>query len=232
MTHLQLLDKILLLDCNRIMGMSSKVIYSLTDHFSEDLVRNFIYRGQNNNEQSRIFNKICNTHFNYELSPRPKYFDDLQMDIECGILLRPQEESLATPEQDNSDADKTRIKQLEEELAKKKAEVKALKKTIKEQKQEIESLSEVPDDINPQQKVRMELARRIMAQAGIDETCLSKRGSKTRAATLMGSMLDIKAHTCQTWLSSPEVDWDHEAHREIIREINEILEFLELDIRL
>ena len=108
-----------------------------------------------------------------------------------------------------------------------------LEKRIAELEDTIESLKSGLPEIDARQKVRMELMRRIMERAGIDEAFLQKkRGFKKKAGMLMSCMLGIRPETCQSWLSYRELDVQHEEHREAVKEINRLLEDLELDIRL
>ncbi len=108
-----------------------------------------------------------------------------------------------------------------------------LEKRIAELEGTIESLRSGLPEIDARQKVRMELMRKIMEKAGIDEAFLQKkRGFKKKAGMLMSCMLGIRPETCQSWLSYRELDVQHEEHREAVKEINRLLEDLELDIRL
>lgn len=108
-----------------------------------------------------------------------------------------------------------------------------LEKRIADLEETIESLRSGLPEIDARQKVRMELMRRIMEKAGIDEAFLQKkRGFKKKAGMLMSCMLGIRPETCQSWLSYRELDVQHEEHREAVKEINRLLEDLGLDIRL
>ena len=110
----------------------------------------------------------------------------------------------------------TRIKELE-------AEVKNLQNGLKE-------AHTIPDTVTAQQKVRMELARKLMDAAGINETVLEKWGNKDKAGTVMGTMLDIVPSTCKTYLSDPSIN--HEHHKETVDKINPLLESLGLKFKL
>lgn len=131
-------------------------------------------------------------------------------------------------EEDNSKF-QARVKELESELEKAKKQVADLEKQNKEQKDSIELLSSDIPEIDAQQKVRMELARKIMSEAGMNAAFMDLRGRKKKVATLMGTMLDIPTHTCASWLSSQELN--RETHQKSIKEINDIFEALGLAIR-
>lgn len=122
-----------------------------------------------------------------------------------------------------------RIAELESELEKAKKQVADLEKQNKEQKDSIELLSSDIPEIDAQQKVRMELARKIMSEAGMNAAFMDLRGRKTKVATLMGTLLEIPTHTCASWLSNRELN--RETHQKSIKEINDIFEALGLAIR-
>lgn len=130
--------------------------------------------------------------------------------------------------EDNSEL-QARIKELESELEKAKKQVADLEKQNKEQKDSIELLSSDIPEIDAQQKVRMELARKIMSEAGMNAAFMDLRGRKTKVATLMGTLLEIPTHTCASWLSNRELN--RETHQKSIKEINDIFEALGLAIR-
>lgn len=130
--------------------------------------------------------------------------------------------------EDNSKL-QARIAELEAELEKAKKQVADLEKQNKEQKDNIELLSTDIPEIDAQQKVRMELARKIMSEAGMNAAFMDLRGRKTKVATLMGTLLEIPTHTCASWLSRQELN--RETHQKSIKEINDIFEALGLAIR-
>lgn len=130
--------------------------------------------------------------------------------------------------EDNSEL-QARIEGLESELEKAKKQVADLEKQNKEQKDSIELLSTDIPEIDAQQKVRMELARKIMSEAGMNAAFMDLRGRKTKVATLMGTLLEIPTHTCASWLSRQELN--RETHQKSIKEINDIFEALGLAIR-
>ena len=103
------------------------------------------------------------------------------------------------------------------------AEVESLKK-------QLEEAHTIPDTVPAQQKVRMELARKLMDAAGINEIVLGKWSNKDKAGTLMGAMLDIKPSTCKTYLSDPRLNSQY--HEETLNKINQLLKALEIELRL
>lgn len=109
-----------------------------------------------------------------------------------------------------------RIKELE-------AENKSLQGQLKE-------AHTIPDTVTAQQKVRMELARKLMIAAGVNEDILAKWGNKDKAGTVMGTMLDIVPSTCKTYLSDPYIN--HEHHKSTVDKINPLLEALGLKFKL
>ena len=76
----------------------------------------------------------------------------------------------------------------------------------------------------------MELARKLMERAGINNVVLEKWGTKDKAGTLMGTLLDIRPSTCKTYLSDPCLNLQY--HEKTVKDINNILEILEVDFRL
>lgn len=141
---------------------------------------------------------------------------------------KPSQSSEEEHTEDNSDL-QARIAELESELEKAKKQVADLEKQNKEQKDSIELLSTDIPEIDAQQKVRMELARKIMSEAGMNAAFMDLRGRKKKVATLMGTLLEIPTHTCASWLSNRELN--RETHQKSIKEINDIFEALGLAIR-
>ena len=121
-------------------------------------------------------------------------------------------------------------RELESELKQAKEHISSLEEKINEQEEMLESMKKNLPSIEAQQKVRMELARKIMSEAGFTIEFLSVRGRKTKVATLMGIMLDIPNHTCQSWLSCQELN--REEHHKTIKEINDTLEALDIELRI
>ena len=88
----------------------------------------------------------------------------------------------------------------------------------------------IPDTVTAQQRVRMELARKLMDAAGINEEVLAKWGNKDKAGTIMGTMLDIRPSTCKTYLSDPMINYEY--HKNTVDIINSLLEALGLKFKL
>jgi len=109
-----------------------------------------------------------------------------------------------------------RIKELEEEKV-------SLQGQLKE-------AHTIPDTVIAQQRVRMELARKLMDAAGINEDVLAKWGNKDKAGTIMGTMLDIRPSTCKTYLSDPMINYEY--HKNTVDIINSLLEALGLKFKL
>ena len=95
---------------------------------------------------------------------------------------------------------------------------------------QLKEANTIPDNVTAQQRVRMELARKLMDAAGINKDVLAKWGNKDKAGTVMGTMLDIVPSTCKTYLSDPSIN--HEHHKETVDKINPLLEALGLKFKL
>ena len=95
---------------------------------------------------------------------------------------------------------------------------------------QLKEANTIPDNVTAQQRVRMELARKLMDAAGINKDVLAKWGNKDKAGTVMGTMLDIVPSTCKTYLSDPSIN--HEHHKETVDKINPLLESLGLKFKL
>lgn len=97
--NLHLLDRIKNLDVSTIENMSPDVMAIITDNFNESLVRNVLYIGETNTEQRRIIRCIKNKYRIWKqardnywgkhplFEVYPKYLSELQMDIECGMVV-------------------------------------------------------------------------------------------------------------------------------------------------
>ena len=128
--------------------------------------------------------------------------------------------------------------QLKKENEQLKAELERVKAEKKALEQKVEELSQPVQDLTAKQKVRMELARRLLQKAGMTDEVLNRQGNKKKAARVMSCLLDIKnnnsqsnpAQTCATYLSSP--DLSSTRHQKTIAELNPLLEDLEIDIQL
>ncbi len=149
-----------------------------------------------------------------------------------------------SPQKPESEVLQATIKDLESKLALQKSElmevnninsqqttrIKELEAEVINLRNELEETHTIPDTVTAQQRVRMELARKIMAAAGIDEEILVKWGNKDKAGTLMGTMLDIVPSTCKTYLSDPCMNYEH--HKNTVDKINPLLEALGLEFKL
>lgn len=88
-----------------------------------------------------------------------------------------------------------------------------------------------PDHSSDNQKVRMELACRLLDKAGITEAVLEDHhGNKERAARILEKLLGIPFTTCKRYLS--ERDLSKTYHRKAIDQLNQLLSELGSDIRL
>ncbi len=108
--------------------------------------------------------------------------------------------------------------------------IKELDAEVNQLQNELKDAHTIPNTLTAQQRVRMELARKLMDAAGINEDVLAKWGNKDKAGTLMGIMLDIIPSTCKTYLSDPCMNYEH--HKSTVDKINPLLEALELDFKL
>ena len=232
--------------------MSPSNMAILTDNFSEELVRYIILKAVRNNRHRKMIKVIMGKYGDWRKeigdifwgSPYfgskrdfPKYMKDLDFDIECDMPIDniSQEKNTLMPTPTilpeiqnelikNNEAQASRIKELESELKQAKEHVSSLEEKINEQEELLESMKKNLPSIEAQQKVRMELARKIMSEAGFTIEFLSVRGRKTKVATLMGIMLDIPIHTCQ--------ELNREEHHKTIKEINDTLEALDIELRI
>lgn len=108
--------------------------------------------------------------------------------------------------------------------------IKELEAEINNLNKELKEANTIPDNVTAQQRVRMELARKLMDAAGINKDVLAIWGNKDKAGTVMGTMLDIVPSTCKTYLSDPSIN--HEHHKETVDKINPLLEALGLKFKL
>lgn len=154
------------------------------------------------------------------------------------------EKTVESTQTQETEAPQTKFAELESKLTQQEAQLQETNNIItqqatriKELEAEVENLQNelkeahtIPDTVTAQQKVRMELARKLMDAAGINETVLEKWGNKDKAGTVMGTMLDIVPSTCKTYLSDPSIN--HEHHKETVDKINPLLESLGLKFKL
>lgn len=88
----------------------------------------------------------------------------------------------------------------------------------------------LPDSVTAKQKVRMELACRLMEKSGVTKTVLEHHGNKDKAGTIMGTLLDISPLICKQYISQRDLNTNH--HKETIKTINPLLKELGTDIQL
>ena len=93
----------------------------------------------------------------------------------------------------------------------------------------MEALS-LPDSVTAKQKVRMELACRLMEKSGVTKAVLDHHGNKDKAGTLMGTLLEISPLICKQYISQRDLNTNH--HKETINTINPLLKELGTDIQL
>jgi hypothetical protein len=88
----------------------------------------------------------------------------------------------------------------------------------------------LPDSVTAKQKVRMELACRLLEKSGVTKAVLDHHGNKDKAGTVMGALLDISPFICKQYLSQRDLNTVH--HKETIKAINPLLKELGTDIQL
>ena len=154
------------------------------------------------------------------------------------------ENAVESPQTPDTEVLQTKIRELESKITHQEMElieakninsqqatrIKELEAEVESVQNELEEAHTIPDTVTAQQRVRMELARKLMDAAGIDEEILAKWGNKDKAGTLMGTMLDIIPSTCKTYLSDPCMNYEH--HKDTVDKINPLLEALDLEFEL
>lgn len=131
-----------------------------------------------------------------------------------------------------------RIKNLVAENEDLKADNKELEAQVKELEAQITELQRPVEELTAEQKIRMTLAMRLMKHAGMKPHVLKTHGNREKAARIMSMLLDIKnnnangreTQTCATFISSPRLP--RERYEEKIKEINNLLAYLEIDVRI
>lgn len=88
----------------------------------------------------------------------------------------------------------------------------------------------LPDTVTAHQKVRMELACRLLEKSGVSKEVLEHFGNKDKAGTLIGTLLEIPSSTCKQYLSQRDLSINY--HKENIKAINHLLKQLGSDIQL
>lgn len=130
------------------------------------------------------------------------------------------------------------FKELLQQKADNNSELERLKKENTELKEKIEDLLKPVEDLPAKQKVRMELAYRLLSAAGMTEEVLGQQNNKQKAATVMSVLLGIhnnnargnEAQTCATYISAR--DLSQERHKKTIDKINSLLKDINIDIQL
>ena len=135
------------------------------------------------------------------------------------------------PPQNDDGQENADIEQLTARINKLQQENDELKKRIAELVQPVESLTAA-------QKVRMELAFRLLQAAGATDEVLEQQNNKQKAARVMSVLLDIHnnnsrgnpAQTCATYISARDLSTTR--HKEMIDIVNPLLKELKIDIQL
>lgn len=240
-----------------VMSVKSFNWVAFVDYFRESRVRELVeYYGSTEDEKLNvvdILRQAANGFYTMGFNDKPEQVNKMLDTIEDEIHHHYNQESekklsVADNAELESKADfatyKARIKKLESELSQKdqlleevkianvqqKNKIKDLDAEVESLRKQLEEASTIPDTVTAQQRVRMELARKLMEAAGINEDILKKWGNKDKAGTLMGTMLDIVSSTCKTYLSDPCMNSLH--HEETIKKINPLLEALNIKFRL
>lgn len=110
------------------------------------------------------------------------------------------------------------------------AVIELLKKQIEELTIKLNEKQSIPDTITAKQKVRMELACRLMEKAGITKEVLEHHGNKDKAGTIMGTLLDISPAACKVYVSQRDMSTHY--HEKTIKQLNPLLKELGTDIQL
>ena len=219
-----------LVDVERIPRLSNESLYRLTNHGDKELVRLLLSRVEDREDRENLYERIIQAtsgpHLTVTvLSPKSKRDPDLEYIMDLGLpfsVLEDEEDTSAPESPANGDWEKERKRMMDS--------MKELEEKLKELEEELKEARTLPPEVTAQQRVRMELARRLMEKAGIDASVLGHWGNKDKAGALMATMLDIKPTTCKTYLSYGGLNRAH--HEETIEEINKLLGALGVDWRL
>lgn len=238
-----------------VMAMTSFNWVKFVDYFREIRVRELVDNyGSTEDEKHNMVDILRQAANGFYTSGYGKYeeVDILLKRIDDEIHLQYNKETnqpllkvkIANEESEESIHDQAQIEELKTTLSKKdelleevklanaqqQKQINELDAEVKDLRNQLKEAHTIPDTVTAQQRVRMELARKLMEAAGIDESVLDKWGKKDKAGTLMGIMLDIVPTTCKTYLSDPCMNSLH--HKETIKKINPLLEALEIEFRL
>lgn len=96
--------------------------------------------------------------------------------------------------------------------------------------QEVSEQPMTSDDWSASQKVRMELARRLLEKAGVTEAVLGRYGNRGKAARVISTLLGISSGTCKVYLSDHEQSLNRKYHQKEIERLNSLLAELGSDI--
>ena len=219
-----------LVPAERIPLLSDESLYRLTNHGDNELVRRLLSRVDDIEDRKNLCKRLSSILMTPRLtvtvlSPKPPFDPDLEYIIDLGLpfsVLENEEDTSAPESPANGDWEEERERMMDS--------MKELEEKLKEREEELKEARTLPPEVTAQQRVRMELARRLMEKAGIDASVLGRWGNKDRAGALMATMLDIMPKTCKSYLSDP--DLSRARHHETIEKINKLLGALEVDWRL
>ncbi|MBO6234017.1 MAG: hypothetical protein J6N43_01145 [Prevotella sp.] len=211
----------------------------ITSGYEEALVRELIYQGKSNESQRIIVKGIMTAFDKYYKSlflvDRPDFLDYIQLDLECGIVFTKtnkknenetegavKENNIPTIIQNNvHDIDD--LKKENEEL---KAKVETLQTKLKDAQEALDVYKNAKN-INWHDKVRLELAIRIMEKADIN---LETYGNKAKAARILQAITKLPISTCSNYASNR--DLSEKQHGDEIEKINSNLRVLNKEIQL
>lgn len=237
MTHTELKERINHMSTSQLKWMSTNAFAILTDKFSEDLVRYMLTVFPDNSAQRERIKFIKEKYKQWEKDTSspweftmpgdenkyPSYMEELEFDIECGLLVTDEESSTksgkktkkgakteATPAATDTSGLETRIHELE-------AENQQLKEEIKKYQEEDEE-EEKCDDKVLYNKVSFELFLRLLEEAGFDQ---NNTGNKTRAGALWHMMTGKSADELRRFCSTRAYSNNHT--KADIKRLNELL---------
>lgn len=208
----------------------------IRDFSFEDRVRNYYKKSK---ETIRLYkehlSKVKNCHHEQQTDSAPTIPGNAELvaeneQLRQQLAQRTSEINELRKEKAELNEKLTELSESVKEAAKQNMKVNELEKLVTGLKQKLEDAHTLPNTVTAQQRVRMELARILMEQAGIDKAILDKWGNKDKAGTLMGILLEIRSSTCKTYLSDPNMNFQY--HETIVKEINNILKSLEVDFKL
>ena len=206
------------------------------DYYRESSIRELVdYYGKTEEEKHNIVEILRQAANGFYTAGYGKYeeVEILLNDIDNEIHLRFNKESEQSPSKNGiSDPglNEARVKELESILSQKEIQIMELETMVENLQKTIEDAHTIPDTVTAQQRVRMELARKLMEAAGINDSILKNWGNKDKAGTLMGTLLDIVPSTCKTYLSDPSMNRQH--HEKTVTDINKQLEALGVGFKL